>query len=436
MTRTLVRDLSLHVGQEVTMYGWVNSLRLQRRMQFVVFRDHTGMAQVTHRRPDDGSPLEELIEHGMPVESAVKVTGTVVENPIVKLGGVEIIPTSIEVANRADSPLPINELAGIEQRLDWRFLDLRAPSHRLIFSVQTTVEQAMRDFSYAEGCTELHTPKLMGTASESGAEVFKVQYFDRIAYLAQSPQFYKQMAIAAGIDKVFEVGPVFRAEPSFTSRHATEFTGIDVEIAWIDSVEDVMSFEERMLAHALTAVRERHGAEITERLGVEVVVPSLPFPRYTMAQATKLLRERGWDAGGEKVDLDPEGERSFSTLVKEIHGHQFVFVTEFPVSVRPFYHHRPADSPEVTASFDLLWNGIEITTGAQREHRHDVLCKQAEEKGMDLEPVRSYLDCFRFGMPPHGGLGAGLNRILMVLLGLDSIRESTFLFRGPHRLEP
>jgi aspartyl/asparaginyl-tRNA synthetase len=304
MPRTLVRDLRLHVGQQVTVYGWVNTLRLQRKIQFVLFRDHTGMTQVTHKRSDGGSALEDLIEHGMPIESAIKVTGTVVDNPVVNLGALEIIPDTIEVTNRADSPLPINDQTGIEQWLEWRFLDLRNPARRLIFEIQTTVEQALREFAYAEGCTELHTPKLMGTASESGAEVFKVKYFDRTAYLAQSPQFYKQMAIASGIDKVFEVGPVFRAEPSFTSRHSTEFTGIDAEIAWIDGVEDVMSFEERMLAHVLTTVAERHGEQIREHFGTEVVVPSVPFPRYTMAKAVWLLRERGWN---------PEGARLTST---------------------------------------------------------------------------------------------------------------------------
>jgi aspartyl/asparaginyl-tRNA synthetase len=237
MPRTLVRDLRAHVGQRVTVYGWVNTLRLQRKIQFVLVRDHTGMAQVTHKRSDSGNVLEGLIEHGMPIESAVKVTGMVIDNPVVNLGGLEIIPEMIEVVNQADSPLPINDQTGIDQRLDWRFLDLRNPARHLIFEVQTTVEQALREFAYAEGCTELHTPKLMGTASESGAEVFQVKYFDRTAYLAQSPQFYKQMAIASGIDKVFEIGPVFRAEPSFTSRHATEFTGIDAEIAWIDGAD-------------------------------------------------------------------------------------------------------------------------------------------------------------------------------------------------------
>jgi nondiscriminating aspartyl-tRNA synthetase len=436
MPRTLVRDLRAHIGEQVTVYGWVNTLRLQRKLQFVIVRDHSGSVQVTHRRPEGGSPLEDLIEREMPVESAVKVTGTVVDNPVVNLGGLEIVPTAIEVLNRADTPLPIDEATNIDQRLDWRFLDVRQPSRQLIFEVQTTVERAMRDFAYGEGATEMHTPKFMGTASESGAEVFKVEYFGRTAYLAQSPQFYKQMAMAAGIDVFFEIGPVFRAEPSFTSRHATEFTGIDVEIAWIDSVEDVMSFEERMLAQTLGAVAEAHGEAIEKLLGATVVVPTLPFPRYTMAEALSLLRKHGWNPEGDKVDLDPEGERLLSTLVAEETGHEFVFVTYFPTSVRPFYHLRPADNPEVSASFDLLWKGIEITTGAQREHRYDVLCKQAEEKGLGLEPLRSYVDCFRFGTPPHGGFGAGLGRILMVMLGLDSIREATFLFRGPNRLDP
>jgi aspartyl-tRNA synthetase len=436
MPRTLVRDLRAHIGERVTVFGWVNTLRLQRKIQFVLVRDHTGMVQVTHKRADGGSLLEDVIEHRMSTESAIKVTGTVVANAVVNLGGLEIVTESIDVVSRADSPLPINEQTGLDQRLDWRFLDLRHPNRRLTFEVQTTLERALREFAYGEGCTEMHTPKLMGTASESGAEVFRVEYFDRTAYLAQSPQFYKQMAIASGIDKVFEIGPVFRAEPSFTARHSTEFTGIDVEIAWVDGVEDVMSFEERMLTHALVAVQETHGDAIKDLFGTDVVVPSLPFPRYTMTEAIQQLRERGWNPEGDKVDLDPEGERSLSALAREQHGHEFVFVTHFPTSVRPFYHLRPADNPDVTASFDLLWKGIEVTTGAQREHRYDVLCKQAEEKGLGLEPLRHYLDCFRFGMPMHGGLGAGLNRILMLLLGLDSIRESTFLFRGPNRLEP
>jgi len=342
------------------------------------------------------------------------------------------VPERVTVENRAAAPLPVDDKTGPEGRLDWRFLDVRRrAAARLVFAVQTTVEQAMREFAYGRGCTEMHTPKLMGAASESGSEVFELGYFGRRAYLAQSPQFYKQMAIAAGVDRVFEIGPVFRAEPSFTSRHATEFTGVDVELAWISDVEDVMDFEERMLAHVLAAVAARHGEQITEQFGVTVTVPEVPFPRITMARAHEAL-----GTAGSRADLDPAGERAVSAHIRELTGHEFAFVTRYPASVRPFYHMRPASEPDLTCSFDLLWRGTEITTGAQREHRYDVLVTQAAEKGLSTEPISDYLNCFKYGCPPHGGLGLGLGRLLMVLLGLDSIREVTFLFRGPNRLSP
>jgi aspartyl-tRNA synthetase len=264
--------------------------------------------------------------------------------------------------------------------------------------------------------------------------VFELGYFGRKAYLAQSPQFYKQLAIAAGVDRVFEVGPVFRAEPSFTSRHATEFTGVDVELAWIDSVEDVMGFEERMLAHVLAAVAAAHGQAIAEHFKTEVTVPRLPFPRLTLAEAQQIAGPAA--AGAARGDLDPAGERAVAARILAETGHEFAFVTEYPVSVRPFYHLRPDGKPELTASFDLLWKGLEITTGAQREHRYDVLLAQAAEQGLSAGPMSWYLDCFRYGCPPHGGFGLGLGRLLMVLLGLGSLRDATFLFRGPNRLTP
>jgi nondiscriminating aspartyl-tRNA synthetase len=425
-------DLPRHLGETVHIAGWVQTLRLQRAMQFVLVRDHSGTVQLTHRR--DGSELEEALERLTP-ESAVRVTGKLIANKIVTLGGIEIIPEQVTVENLAATPLPIDDKTGPEGRLDWRFLDVRRrPEARLVFDVQTTVEKAMREFAYANGCTEMHTPKLMGTASESGAEVFELGYFGRRAYLAQSPQFYKQTAIAAGIDRVFEIGPVFRAEPSFTSRHATEFTGVDVELAWIDDVEDVMDFEERMLAHVLANVAKEHGEAIGELFGTEVTVPQLPFPRITMAQAHEILGPPG--ESGERGDMDPTGERAIAAHIKERTGHEFAFVTRYPASVRPFYHMRPAEEPDLTLSFDLLWRGLEITTGAQREHRYDVLLRQLAEKGLRVEPMADYLNCFRYGCPPHGGLGLGLGRLLMVLLGLGSIRDATFLFRGPNRLTP
>jgi aspartyl-tRNA synthetase len=432
MIRTPIAGLRGHAGETVTIAGWAQKLRLQRALQFVVVRDHTGTVQLTHRR--DGSPLEAALD-GLTAESAIRVTGLVKANPVVSLGGLELIPEAVVVESLARAPLPIDDRTGPEGRLDWRFLDVRRrPAARLVFEVQTTVEQAMREFARAEGCTEMHTPKLMGTASESGAEVFEVGYFGRTAYLAQSPQFYKQLAIAAGVDRVFEVGPVFRAEPSYTSRHSTEFTGVDVELGWISSVEDVMSFEERLLAHVLATVAAAHGAAIEEHFKTEVTVPPVPFPRLTLAEALKIAGTRAGDPG--RADLDPAGERAVSARIRQETGHEFAFVTEYPASVRPFYHRRPEGKPELTASFDLLWKGLEVTTGAQREHRYDVLLAQAAEKGLSPEPMASYLDCFRYGCPPHGGFGLGLGRLLMALLGLESIRDATFLFRGPNRLTP
>jgi aspartyl-tRNA synthetase len=429
MIRIPVAGLRPRTGETVTICGWVQTLRLQRAMQFVLVRDQTGTVQVTHRR--DGGVLEKTLE-GLTAESAVRITGRVVENPAVSLGGLEIIPSEVVVENLASAPLPIDDSTRPEGRLDWRFLDVRRhPAARLVFEVQTTVEQAMRSFAYAEGCTEMHTPKLMGSPSESGAEVFELGYFGRKAYLAQSPQFYKQMAIAAGIDRVFEIGPVFRAEPSFTSRHATEFTGVDAELSWISSVEDVMDFEERMLASALAAVATAHGAAIKAEFGMEVTVPAVPFPRVTMARAHAIA-----GGAGPRGDLDPAGERAVGAWAREKYGHEFVFVTEYPASVRPFYHMRPDGAQDLTCSFDLLWQGLEITTGAQREHRYDVLLRQLAEQGLSAEPVLDYLNCFRYGCPPHGGLGLGLGRLLMVLLGLGSLRDATFLFRGPNRLTP
>jgi aspartyl/asparaginyl-tRNA synthetase len=242
--------------------------------------------------------------------------------------------------------------------------------------------------------------------------------------------------MAAGFGKVFEVGPVFRANPSFTSRHDTEFTSVDVEISWIDSHEDVMAFEERWLAHVLAAVKQTHGQQIEATFDTELVVPTVPFPKVTLEHAKDLLREAGHDVPGVGHDLDPPSERALSALIKERHGHEFTFVTDYPTTVRPFYHMRRAADPTLTKSFDLLWRGVELTTGAQREHRHEQLLVQAEDKGVDVGPIEYYLNFFRFGAPPHGGFGFGLTRLLMQMLGQENVREVTFLYRGPHRLEP
>jgi nondiscriminating aspartyl-tRNA synthetase len=435
VVRTSIDQLASSIGERVTVRGWVQTIRDQKRMQFVILRDSTGLAQAVLAKGEEPSELNAAIS-ALTAESAVSVTGTVAADERVKLGGLEMKIEELTVEALAEPELPVAADSALDKRIDWRFLDLRRPDRRLIFEVQTTAEHAMREYWRQQGFIEIHTPKLMASASESGAELFKVEYFDRAAYLAQSPQFYKQMAMAAGFERVCEIGPVFRANPSFTSRHDTEFTSVDTEIAWIDSHEDVMAFEEAWLAHVLAAVREKHGAEIQETFGAEVIVPSLPFPRVTLQQAKEMLREHGHQAPGPEHDLDPPSERALSQIIAEQHGHEFAFVTDYPTTVRPFYHMRHEDNPTLTKSFDLLWRGIELTTGAQREHRYDRLLANAEEKRVDIAPIQYYLDFFRYGAPPHGGYGFGLTRLLMQLLAQDNVREVTFLYRGPHRLEP
>jgi len=243
MNRTLTQNLSTMVDNEVRVAGFAQVIRDQKRMQFVVLRDHTGMVQLFHEKGGDDDALKAVIST-LTQESAVIAIGKVVANPSVKLGGIEVILESLEVVGLAEAPIPITEESSLDLQLDWRALSIRQPENSIIFRVQTTMEQAMREFWQKHGFVEIHSPKLMGTASESGAELFQLDYFGQKASLAQSPQFYKQMAMAAGLDRIFEIGPVFRANPSFTSRHDTEFTSIDVEISWIESHEDVMDLEE------------------------------------------------------------------------------------------------------------------------------------------------------------------------------------------------
>ncbi len=435
MERTLIEELPGKVGERVNVRGWVHTIRDQKRMQFLIVRDETGLVQLVAPKEEPPSELNEAVS-ALTAESALSVIGTVLADERVKLGGLELRLEEMKVESLAEPELPVTSESALDKRIDWRYLDLRRPDRRLIFEVQTTAEYAMRDYWHEQRFIELHSPKLMGSASESGAELFKVEYFDRVAYLAQSPQFYKQMAMAAGFGRVFEIGPVFRANPSFTSRHDTEFTSVDVEISWIDSHEDVMRFEERWLAHVLQAVKAAHGEQIQETFGTSFEVPSVPFPRITLAHAKELLREAGHEPPGEGHDLDPPAERALSELMLAREGHEFTFVTDYPAAVRAFYHMRLESDPTLTKSFDLLWRGIELTTGAQREHRYERLVEQARERGVDPDSIQYYLDFFRYGAPPHGGYGFGFTRLLMQMLAQENVREVTFLYRGPHRLQP
>lgn len=439
--RTLIKNLGPSEDGPISVSGWVDTVRDQKKVQFVVLRDESGATQLVHPRifNEDGTPavdpLAETIS-GLAQGTFLTASGELKHDERVKLGGVEIKLESIEIAAAAIPETPIADDSAGDKRQDWRFLDLRVPKNNLIFRIQTTLEHAWRTYWIENDFIELHTPKLMASASESKAELFELEYFGGKAYLSQSPQFFKQMAQPAGFGKIFEVGPAFRADPSFTSRHATEFTSVDSEISWIDSHEDVMKLHEELLVAGFKAVQEKHGDEIRAAFGVEVIVPSLPFPRIPLAEAKRIVAERGYEIPRADDDMDPEGERQIAAYALETYGHQFVFLTDYASSIRPFYHMRHADDASLTNSYDLIFNGVEISTGAQREHRVDVLIEQARDKGLEPEELDFYLDFFRYGVPPHGGFGMGLARVLMLMLQLPNIREATYLFRGPTRLLP
>jgi aspartyl-tRNA synthetase len=437
----LIKDLSAQSDGPVSVSGWVDTVRDQKKVQFVVLRDETGAVQLVNPRTTDADGGIVADEPATTISalsqgSFITVTGDLKHDERVKLGGIEVKLATVEVLSHAIPETPIMADSSLDKRMDWRFLDLRNPKQNLIFRIQTTFEHALRTYWVEHDFIELHTPKLMASASESRAELFEVEYFDTKAYLAQSPQFFKQMAQSAGFGKIFEVGPAFRADPSFTSRHATEFTSVDSEISWINSHEDVMKLHEDLMVAGFTAVKEKHGEDIKALFDVEVTVPTTPFPRIPLAEAKEIVKERGYEVPRDDDDMDPEGERQIAAYVKEKYDHEFVFLTDYASSIRPFYHMRHADDATVTKSYDLIFNGTEISTGAQREHRIDVLVEQAKEKGLDPEELGFYLDFFRYGVPSHGGFGMGLARVLMLMLHQASIREVTYLFRGPTRLLP
>ena len=427
----MISQISKLKEGRVKFQGMIDVVRDKKNIQFVVLKDFSGKIQVTVDKvahPEVGEVFSHLL-----TGSTVMVEGELVKSEYVKMGGQEVLADKVEVTSTAEV-YPIGPESNIDQRIDYRWLDLRQDKNLLLFKVQTAFTNAMREFLLDKEFIEIHSPKLIGTASESGSEVFQVKYFDTFAYLAQSPQFYKQMAMAGGFGRIFECGPVFRAEKSHSRKHATEFTGFDLEFSNIESYEDVMKMEEELLTYALKVVKEKYGEEIKNTFGVEVVVPTLPFPRIKLADLYKELEKRyGYTCpDSEKDDLTTEAEKLCEKFTKDAYNHEFVFVTDYGARKRAFYHLRKDGVPQ---GYDLIWKGVEITTGAQREHRYEILKKQAEEKGLDKD-VEFYLQFFKYGCPPHGGFGLGLDRITMNLLELPNIKESMFLFRGPDRITP
>lgn len=433
-----LNELEKYFENNVVVEGFVDSIRDLQWVQFVILRDSTAKLQITIEKSEEkNKEMVELISN-LPLESTIKVKGKLVKNEKVKLNGMELIPEEIIITSTSLKELPIDiknkENSLRETRLDYRFLDLRREENNLLFKIQSFMEFKMREYWINHDYTEIHTPKISASSAESGAEMFKIDYFGQKACLSQSPQFYKQMALAAGFDRVCEVGPVFRAENSHTSYHATEIEMLDVEIAWISSVFDVMQEEENWIKYFMKETFNKYGDKIKETFKVEEPSLDIKWPKIDFWEAKKIIQEEMHYTSEVKEDLDRKEEELICTYVKETYNSDFVFITHFPWSARSFYVMR--DEEGITQSYDLLFRGVEITSGAQREHRPEILEKQIEEKGIAPEALQFYIDFFKYGCPPHGGFGVGMGRIMMKLFNIDNIREATFIYRGPTRLNP
>jgi aspartyl-tRNA synthetase len=424
------------VDHRVVLMGWVHILRDKGKIIFLILRDERGTAQVVLPQSKVSSEVFRVAQNLKP-EMAIAVHGKVVETTQLE-SGAEIIPTKIRVLNTSER-LPIDVVEGkadidLDTRLNHRILDLRKQSINAIFRIQHSLVRFSRNYLEENDFVEIHTPKIVAEATEGGANLFEIKYFDKKAYLAQSPQFYKQLMLLAGFGRVFEIAPVFRAEKHNTRRHINEYTSFDFEMAWISDVEDVMKMEERMLHHAFTETKSLFESEL-ELLGVDLEIPKLPFPRIKYEDAIALLNEAGKNLAVTD-DIDAEGERLLGELFPEKFGSDMVFITHYPLELRPAYTMPSLTDEGMTESFDLTYKGMEITTGGQRIHLYDLLVERFKAKDFDPAAFSFYLDPFKYGAPPHGGLGLGVERLTMQLLGIENIREATLLPRDRDRITP
>lgn len=428
--RVLCSTVSRCEGRQVTIQGWVHGVRHLGQVAFVDVRDRSGIVQCV---------LEgEWLDLSLTLESVVAVHGRAVPAPKAA-NGVEIHADRVEVLNRAASPLPfdLNKKhlkVRLDTMLDHRVLSLRHRKAHSIFTIQSALAGAFRDYLTRHGFTQIFTPKIVASGTEGGSNLFPINYFEHTAYLAQSPQFYKQMMVGAGYERVFEIGPVYRAEEHNTSRHLNEYISLDAEVGFIRSEEELMELEQELLKHMFDTVARQCENEFN-LLEVEPLALTADIPRMTVAEAHRIL-ERKYGKLSPKGDLDPEGERLLCQYVEENNQPGFVFLTRYPREIRPLYAMPAADEPALTASFDLLMGGLEITTGGQRIHELDQLVASIRSRGLNPEHFDSYLELFRYGMPPHGGFAIGLERLTSRLLGLGNVREASAFPRDRNRLTP
>jgi len=431
MPFVLINDLNKHIGSEVRVRGWAHKIRKLGGMNFLMIRDRTGVAQAAI----EGDVAEKI--KGVGVESVISVRGKVVKEDRAP-GGVEIKAADIEIISKVSDeiPLEINKKdlpANIETVLEYRPIALRHAKEQAIFKVQAEIARSFADFFKSSGFTQIFTPKLVAAGAEGGAGLFKVDYFDRKAFLGQSPQLYKQIMVGV-FERVFEIGHVYRAEEHNTSRHLNEVVQMDIEMGFINGQDDVMDIQEEFLKRLSQDLKqnyskefELHGASIPEIVKI---------PRLTLEEVQELIEKEYKKECRGLPDLDPEHEKMICEYVQKQGKGDYVFVTHFPSKKKPFYLMDDAEREGKSLSFDLLFRGIEISSGGQRNHLYDVQVEKFKRMGYDPENFKDYLSIFKYGMPPHGGWSIGLERITMKMLGLSNVREASLFPRDRHRLTP
>jgi nondiscriminating aspartyl-tRNA synthetase len=431
-----VSELLSNKGNNVVIAGWVENVKELPNLRFVIIRDPTGVAQVTLSKKDSPQELLTLTEK-LNLQDVIAVEGIVPEKQIAKIGP-ELKPTSIRLLNKSETPLPI-DITGtsetqLDLRLDWRVLDLRNPRNLAMMRIESKFMEAAEDYLRIQGVIQVATPAILGGASEGGSEVFKIDYFGSPAFLRQDPQLHRQLAIAGGLDKIYDLGPSWRAEMSHTPRHLCEHHTFAVELGFISDESDTQRFEENFVAYTLGKLSDIAKEEL-DLLGVKVETPSTPFPEVRFPEVYDILKEYGKIVPfGEEPDR--EGEAILAKYVKEKWKADFFFMNRFPFKVKPFYVMRVDEDPQWARSVDLVYRGMELSSGGQREHRHSKLMEQVKIKGMDESEIAWFTDNFRYGVPPHGGFALGVERTVMQMLGVENIREVCLFPRTPERLRP
>jgi nondiscriminating aspartyl-tRNA synthetase len=429
--RIPIQSVTPDVGH-AEICGWVHEVRDLGGLAFLLIRDRTGIIQVT-------IPKKKVSEHVLAAvkavsrESVVRVTGPV--KAIDKApGGRELVPETIEIISLAATPLPLDVSekvpAELDTRLDARFLDVRRPRVAAVFEIRSAATYAINEYLHNNGFTAITTPKIVAAATEGGTELFPIAYFDKEAFLNQSPQLYKQMMMSAGCEKVYEIGPIFRAEEHNTTKHLNEATSIDIEVSFADHLE-VMRILEDLIVKTYAYVNTKCSAQLANLEITDFPLPKAPFPRLPYTDAIEIAKKKLDEPIKYGDDISPSAERAIGA---EMGGHYFI--TDWPSEIRPYYAMQYEDDPSVCKAFDLMHPRMELSSGAQREHRYDRLVQQIAKKGLNPESFEFYLRPFRYGMPPHAGWGLGADRLVMTMLGLSNVREAVLFPRDMHRLVP